>query len=101
MTRGMFTVSVSSGEGLGAHGLWRVAAVEVLMGEPPAVDGDDGSGDVVRVMAREEERGTGDVLRFSPAASGDAGKERWPYLGIVDGRSGQIGIDVSGAMPLT
>ena len=66
------------------------------MGEPPAVDGDDRPGDVVRVMAREEESGTGDVLRFSPAASGDAGKERRPYLGIVDGRSGQIGIDVSG-----
>ncbi|MCH1463528.1 MAG: hypothetical protein L7U46_06555, partial [Candidatus Nanopelagicales bacterium] len=32
-----------------AHGRRRVAAVDALMGEPPAVDGDDRPGDVVRV----------------------------------------------------
>ena len=45
-----------------------------LMGEPPAVDGDDRPGDVVRVIgSRGRESGTGDVPRLSPAASGDAG----------------------------
>ena len=80
----------------GAHGRRRAAAVDTLMGEPSAVDGDDRPGDVVRVMTRQEESGTGDVPRFSPAASGDTAKKRRPYLGIVDGRSGQVGIDVSG-----
>jgi len=43
-----------------------------LTAHPSAVYGDDGSGDVVAGMGAEEESGSGEILRLSPAACGDA-----------------------------
>src|SRR6266545_1182832 len=60
----------------------------------PAVDGDDGAGDVVGVVVDEELDGAGDVVPLAGPAYRDAGHD---LLDDVrrDGR-GHLGLDVAG-----